>query len=81
MLLASVQALYELDDKNRLSFLAEQHDKIYAEVKNYINHHYSEDITLLELSKFAGYSPNYLNTLFRKHEHQSIHQYLLNFTK
>ena len=57
--------------------LSDQQEKIVNQVKTYIDHHYREDVTITELAKFSGYTPNYLGALFQKFLGKSIHQYLL----
>ena len=46
--------------------------------KGYIFSHLHEKITVREIAEYVNLTPNYLSTLFRKYEHTSIKQYILN---
>ncbi|OHB53038.1 MAG: hypothetical protein A2Y07_06465 [Planctomycetes bacterium GWF2_50_10] len=54
-----------------------QQMKIVQQIKEYIEQHYRENISIAELSTFAGYTPTYLCTLFQQFTNETIHQYLL----
>ena len=44
--------------------------------KQYIQEHYSRQITLEEVSSFAGFSPSYFSTLFKKESGINFQEYL-----
>lgn len=45
--------------------------------KNYIFTHLHGKITVQEIAAYIGLTPNYLSALFRKYEHISLNQYIL----
>lgn len=54
-------------------------DNQYIELcKGYIFSHLHEKITVQQIASCIGLTPNYLSTLFRKYEHISVKQYILN---
>lgn len=54
------------------------HQKILiGQIRQYVEHHFCEDLSIDELAQMARCTPNYLNGLFRKFLHQPIHQYIL----
>ncbi|MFD0696715.1 AraC family transcriptional regulator [Paenibacillus sp. GCM10027628] len=46
-------------------------------IMEYIHDHYANRLTLTELSRIFGYSPQHLNRIFRKELGYSVHQYIL----
>ena len=48
----------------------------FHKVLSYINNHFTEEISLHELSKKVNLSPDYLSTLFKKHSGQKISDYI-----
>jgi AraC-like DNA-binding protein len=54
------------------------HQKVLiGQIRQHIEHHFREDISIDELAQMARCTPNYLNGLFRKFLGQPIHQYIL----
>ena len=51
--------------------------KISDEIIEYLNEHYTENITLNSLGAEFGYHPNYLNQIFIKATKKTIYSYLL----
>jgi AraC-like DNA-binding protein len=49
-----------------------------AKIKEYLNTHYQEDITLDKLTEVIGYSKNYLCRIFRENTGITINEYLSN---
>ena len=49
---------------------------VLIEVLKYINEHCRENVTVPELAKMFGYSPNYLSMLFNKYVGMSFREYL-----
>ncbi|WP_105614291.1 response regulator [Vallitalea okinawensis] len=56
-----------------------KNNKIIANIKHYINENYMNDITVKEIASHFYYTPNYLNTLFKKEIGQSIPDYITEF--
>jgi two-component system, response regulator YesN len=48
------------------------------EVKDYIDSHLAEDITLEEIADLAGFSPAYFSTIFKKSNNETFMQYRIN---
>jgi AraC-like DNA-binding protein len=54
------------------------HQKVLiGQIRQYIEHHFCEDISINGLAQMARCTPNYLNGLFRKFLGLPIHQYVL----
>ena len=49
---------------------------VLVEILDYINGHFKEDISVTELSKHFGYSPNYFSTVFNKFVGMGFREYL-----
>lgn len=56
------------------SFMA--YSKPVIQALNYIDFHYTEDLSLALLSSAAAVSPSYLSTQFKKEVHQSVVEYI-----
>ncbi len=56
---------------------ARAENPITLAVKRYIRNHLSTKITLLDIAKHVGYSPNYLDTVFKKVSGISVVNYLI----
>lgn len=54
-------------------------DKNISVIIDYINSHYSEDLTNEEIGSFFNYHPNYINRLFVRHTGMTLHKYLINY--
>lgn len=65
------------DINNHSSTWSSNQQKFVQQVKDYIEQHYREKLSIAEIAQFAGYTPNYLGTLFQKYTNQTIHQYLI----
>jgi two-component system response regulator YesN len=50
--------------------------QIIYEVKNYINHHFSEDITLKGIAKLVYMNPYYFSTFFKRKTGRNFKSYL-----
>ena len=61
---------YELDNERA------KIGEILIEVLKYINEHCTENISVSEIAKRFGYSPNYLSMLFNKYVEMSFREYL-----
>lgn len=53
--------------------------KLVKQVENYVDMHYMRDITVKDVATQFFYSPNYLNTLFRKEMGKSIPDYITGY--
>jgi AraC-like DNA-binding protein len=53
------------------------HGEMLAEVRNYLDRHFAEPVTVASLAALFRTSPNYLNRLFSRREGMGIHAYLL----
>lgn len=56
-----------------------KNNKIIESIKEYINESYMNDITVKEIASHFYYTPNYLNTLFKKEIGQSIPDYITEY--
>jgi len=72
---ACVEVINHTDNNSSSWSLAQE--KLIEQVKDYIQQHYRENVTIADLAKFAGYTPNYLGAIFLKYTNQTIRQYLL----
>ena len=62
----------------------ERHEKIYPDafsavnrIVDYIDNHYNENFSIIELAEINGYSPNYLSNIFKRYTGESIVQYAI----
>ena len=55
---------------------ADNSSLVVRRVRNYIEEHYHERITVQNISDSIFYSPNYLNNLFKKETNQTLLEYL-----
>ena len=53
--------------------------KAIEEIKHYIQTHYNEDITLIQLSKMLHMNPTYLSEVFKENTGKNFIEYLTNF--
>ena len=52
---------------------------IVENIKKYIEHHYSEEITNSTLAKRFNYHPYYINTIFKQLTGDTLHKYLMKY--
>lgn len=52
---------------------------VVENIKNYIDNHYSEEITNSTLAKRFNYHPYYINTIFRQLTGDTLHKYLMKY--
>ena len=52
---------------------------IVENIKEYIEHHYSEEITNSTLAKRFNYHPYYINTVFKQLTGDTLHKYLMKY--
>jgi len=78
LLMGCVHGLIDIHNTdNKSSAWAASHQKLIQQIKDYIAQHCRENLSIAELSAFAGYTPNHLCILFKKYTKQSIHKYLM----
>lgn len=63
--------------KKQASQLSRQSETLINEIKHYIAHNCTENISNSTIANRWGYHPNYLNALFVKSEGVTIHKYLM----
>ena len=78
LLMACVQGLDDANNaESKSAVWTTSHQKLVQQIKDYIKQHCRENLSISELSAFAGYTPNHLSLLFKRYTNQSIHQYLI----
>lgn len=55
---------------------AEYEQAVVTQVKQYLDHHYTDKVTLADLARLTGYHRNYISTYFKKHTGTNIYSYL-----
>lgn len=63
--------------KNQVSILGDENLAHLDRVVDYIQNHYSEDLSLNKLAEVAHFSKYYFHRLFREHFNETVHDYII----
>lgn len=70
--------LHALDHMDKLTVNPVDHRQILVDqIREYLNQHFEQPITILDLAHMARCTPNYLNGIFKKYTGRPIHQFIL----
>ncbi|MFG6393502.1 MAG: AraC family transcriptional regulator [Lachnospiraceae bacterium] len=68
----------QLMELNQRPVLPETHNRLCNNIKDYINWHICEPVTVAEIASYYGYNARYLSALFKEYTGFTIKDYIIN---
>lgn len=75
-LLSIFAMVADLLEKEKSGREVSVHQKVLSEAVRYLKENYTRDVTLTEIAREIGFSPNYFSSLFKKYSSLSLFGYL-----